>query len=53
MNKKTLVELAESVLKHAQAYAKSDDLKDLTKAIVRARGFMAAALKVDEDKRKK
>ena len=53
MNTKKLLELAESVKKHTENFIASGDLKDLTKAQVRARNYMAAALRIEEDKRKK
>ena len=53
MNTKKLIELAESVLKHANNYNKTNDLKDLAKAMVRSRNFLAAALRVEDDRRKK
>ena len=53
MTPKKLIELAESILKHANDYHKTNDLKSLTKAIVRSRNFQAAALRIDEEKRKK
>ena len=52
-NTERLIKLAESALKHATNYNKTSDLKDLTKAMVRSRNFLAAALRVEDDRRKK